>query len=87
MGDTPTTIASLSDAEKILRGFKYIKPSGEGVANIITIRSGCYQLCELILATVPPGRERALAITKLEEVCMWANKALVLSQSDNSTSS
>lgn len=32
---------------------------------------------DLIVRLIPDCRERSLAITKLEEVSMWANKAIV----------
>lgn len=34
-----------------------------------------------ILAICPPGRERSIALTKLEEATMWAIKGLALNQS------
>lgn len=60
----------------MLNPFEYQTPTPEHVSKIIAIRSECNRLYELIL-TLPESRERSLAITKLEEVSMWANKGIV----------
>lgn len=57
--------------------FDYHRPSETQVEQITTVREGCKKLYETLLA-LPPNRERSLAITKLEEVSMWANKGIVL---------
>lgn len=41
------------------------------------IREECEKVYETLLAEVPDCAERTLAIRKLEEVSMWANKAIV----------
>jgi hypothetical protein len=41
-----------------------------------TIRAECKQLAATVKTMVPPGREQALAITKIEEAMMWANAGL-----------
>lgn len=40
------------------------------------IELGMEQAREQILRYVPEGRERSLALTKLEEAAMWANKGI-----------
>lgn len=40
------------------------------------VRGQVGRLAHFIAATVPAGREQALAITKLEEAMMWANAGL-----------
>lgn len=57
--------------------FDYHRPNDEQIAQIATVREGCKALHAVIL-TLPPCRERSLAITKLEEVSMWANKGIVM---------
>ena len=57
--------------------FDYHSPNSEQVAQIATVRAGCKGLHSILLA-LPAGRERSLAITKLEEVSMWANKGIIM---------
>lgn len=57
--------------------FEYQAPTPEHVAKIQTIREAMKALNDLILETLPSSRERSLAITKLEESSMWANKGIV----------
>ena len=57
--------------------FVYHRPTGEQVEQITVVREKCRELHQM-LECLPPSRETALAITKLEEVSMWANKAIVL---------
>lgn len=57
--------------------FGYYRPQSEDVAaKFPTIRGACLELAELIDATVENGREKALALTKLEEVMFWANASI-----------
>ena len=57
--------------------FVYQKPTLEQVERIERVRHECQVLYETLMTQVQPSRERSLAITKLEEVSMWANKAIV----------
>jgi hypothetical protein len=57
--------------------FDYHRPSDKQVNEITTVREGCKALHATLLA-LPSSRERSLAITKLEEVSMWANKGIVM---------
>lgn len=56
--------------------FEYQKPSDEHVVKITEVREKCKELYDVLLS-LPESRERSLAITKLEEVSMWANKCIV----------
>jgi hypothetical protein len=60
--------------------FEYQKPDVEQVERIERIRKCCDCLHTVILNNAPSSRERSLAITKLEEVSMWANKAIVFEE-------
>ncbi|WP_456243376.1 Acb2/Tad1 domain-containing protein [Streptomyces lycii] len=41
-----------------------------------SIRQACRRLADQLNEQVPDGREKSLAVTKLEEVMFWANAAL-----------
>jgi hypothetical protein len=41
-----------------------------------SVRQQCRQLADALNEALPEGREKALAITKLEEVMFWANAAV-----------
>jgi hypothetical protein len=43
------------------------------------VRRQCRHLADVIDHLVPDGREKALAVTKLEEVMFWANAGLARS--------
>lgn len=57
--------------------FVYHQPSEAQVDTIISVREQCRNL-HALLETLPQNRETAIAVTKLEEVSMWANKGIVL---------
>lgn len=59
------------------------KPSEAGLASIERIRLDVNELHTLIEQACPQSRERSLALTHLEEVCMWAVKAIVLNRGDS----
>lgn len=57
--------------------FAYHKPKDEETTKKHElIRAHCLTLAEDINKLVPEGREKSLAITKLEEVMMWANAGI-----------
>lgn len=41
-----------------------------------SVRQACRRLADFINEVAPEGREKALAMTKLEEVMFWSNAAL-----------
>lgn len=59
--------------------FEYVSPTDKSVEDIKLVREKCKELNDLLL-TLTPSRERSVAITKLEEVSMWANKGIVFNQ-------
>lgn len=63
--------------------FDYQAPTPKSIENITAIRLTCKDLRDKIIQLIPESRERSLAITKLEEVSMWANKAIVFKQDEN----
>lgn len=64
------------ESEELLDRFRYHKPD-EAKAKIHTaIRGNIYSAAEYINRVCPEGREKSLAMTKLEEAMFWANASL-----------
>lgn len=47
-----------------------------------SVRQNCKALADFLNETLPEGREKSLAITKLEEVMFWGNAALARSNQE-----
>lgn len=47
-------------------------------------RAACELAADTIVAVVPPSREQALALTKLEEAMFWANAGIARAAADRS---
>lgn len=41
-----------------------------------SVRTNCWNLAEFLNEALPEGREKSVAVTKLEEVMFWSNAAL-----------
>lgn len=64
------------DSTEIQRRFTYHAPK-EGQPEIYTeLREKALEYALLIDAVCPESREKALALTKLEETVMWANAGI-----------
>lgn len=48
-----------------------------------SVRDECHYLANRLNNMLPDGREKALVVTKLEEVMFWANAALARSEDPN----
>jgi hypothetical protein len=57
--------------------FAYHAPTPDQIEKIALVREALRTAHELLTDAIPASRERSLAITKLEECSMWANKAIV----------
>lgn len=44
------------------------------------VTANCISMSNVIFDNVPPGRERSLALTKLEELSMWAKAGIARNQ-------
>lgn len=58
------------------RRFSYHPPTGPVIQAHIQMRKMTRQIAEEIQLYVPPGREHALAMTKIEEALLWANAGI-----------
>ncbi len=63
--------------------FEYQRPNEDQVRQIEAVRLKCKELHELLLS-LPPCRERSVAVTNLEQVSMWANKGIVFAAPEQS---
>ena len=61
---------------EIEKRFTYHKPKADQPERYEALRKRAKGLAVLIIKSCPDSRERSLAITKLEEVSMWANASI-----------
>jgi hypothetical protein len=68
------------DKAEIEKRFTYVvvghPPKGNQPDRYQEIRTACRSLTQTIVSITPESREQALAITKIEEACFWANAAI-----------
>lgn len=68
-------------SEQIDNNFKYHTPRSQEVSAFHdAVRSECKHLANTLDTLLPNSREKALAMTKLEETMMWANAAIARNQ-------
>lgn len=76
----PPSNEPVSRFHALEHSFGYHKPPDAfSVCRLDDIRLVFLNLAKTVVDVCPAGRERALAITKLEEACMWAIKSVALS--------
>lgn len=74
-----TGVARFTEREQaILDSFSYHKPSDEAAQRIENVRYVCRTAAVGIMANVPDSADRTVALRKLHEAMMNANKAIVL---------
>lgn len=61
--------------------YKYHPPTALQRLDIDAVQKR-YRDLDAFLKTLPNCRQRALALTALEESCMWAERGIVLSEPD-----
>lgn len=62
--------------DQINKAFTYHPPKPGQPEKYVTIRAKAKELACAVDLLAPNGREKALALTKIEEAVMWANAAI-----------
>lgn len=70
------------DKNDLQKRFTYHPATGLQPGFYGAIRAACFGLAELINALCPEGREKTIAVTKLEEVMFWANASIARSHDE-----
>ena len=60
----------------VKRNFTYHPPQSDQAGRYEDLRGGCAALANMVMQHCPDSRERSLALTKIEEACMWANASI-----------
>lgn len=69
------------DHDEVFNRFRYHRPSTEDTfLKHEAIRTRCELLAAALLEICPESRELNLALTSLDQVCMWANAAVARHQ-------
>lgn len=75
--DKPAPLLASSDlSDQIERAFTYHAPKGDQADRYGKLRAAGKELAKQINVMCPHSRERALAITNLENCLMWANASI-----------
>lgn len=64
------------DKERLERVFAHHPPTLDQGERYTMLRSKAKEFAEVILTNCPNSRERALAITKIEEAVFWMNASI-----------
>ena len=64
------------DAKTIARNFTYKSPNGDQPKRYEDLRENAKILAFKINSICPEGREKSIAMAKLEESVMWANASI-----------
>lgn len=73
---------NIDDWLKLVNNFTYHTPIGDQHFRYEKLRLDGKYLAQVILGECPPSRERSLALTKLEEVIMWANASIARNETE-----
>lgn len=69
-------------AYPIDNNFTYHKPHGDQPQRYETLRADAKTFAAAVLSKVPESRERSVALTKIEEACMWANAGIARNEKE-----
>lgn len=68
--------------EQIDNIFTYHKPFGSQAERYETLRTQARNLASIINRECPDSREKALALTNLQQAIMWANASIAINESE-----
>lgn len=60
--------------------FDFQRVGPDGIRRIQEVREACKTAYEVLIANVKPSAERTLAVRRLEEASMWANKSIAFEE-------
>lgn len=72
----PQSASDKTLAERIENDFTYHPPRGDQPQLYDRVRGSAKAFALVIASMVPEGREKSLALTKLEEAVHWANAGI-----------
>jgi len=70
------------DQKEIDTRFTYHPPKGDQQDRYVSLRAKAKELAVMILNYTPESREQYIAMTRLDEVVMWANAAIARREND-----
>lgn len=73
-------VQSATKRGQVDNSFTYHAPKNDQLGRYETLRRLSGELAHVILDLTPESREQSVAITKLEEAVMWANKAIACNE-------
>lgn len=68
--------ATPSSRADIDQRFNYHLSDEDRVVTLDYVRGQCAHIAHCLDEVLPPGREKSLALTKLEETLMWSNASI-----------
>lgn len=70
------------EAQRLKTNFTHHPPIGDQADRYQLIREYGAALADVIVGCCPPSRERALALTNVEQAVMWANAGIARNESE-----
>ena len=75
--------STVYDHIALLNNFTYHRPVENQIERMKEIRKMARALAGRLIESCPPSRERALALTNLEQSVMWANASIVRNEKES----